>query len=365
MSVRERGNTWQVYVRAGDHRIRESFKTQVEAINREAELKLAFATGKALPVPDRSDRRLTLAQLYRRTCETVWKGQKAEAKTMAKGKLVVQYFGGGRFASEITTRDVNDYVRNLETAGNSNATINRKVSALSKMLRLAKDEGYLLELPKFKRQREGGGRIRFLTDEEEAALLATCRVWGVGLMHDLIVFLTDTGARVSEALRLEWQDVQPGRVTFWDTKNNTPRSVPLTGRVKAMLAERRQSEGMPFAVDYDTVHQAWEKLRTHLGTGEDKQFVLHMLRHTCASRLVQRGASIVKVKEWLGHKSIQITMRYAHLAPTSLDDLASLLEREPVLRRKPSRIASSRAVLRLSLSSRIRNGLVGHRHIVA
>lgn len=55
----------------------------------------------------------------------------------------------------------------------------------------------------------------------------------------------------------------------------------------------------------------------------DAQFTPHCLRHTCASRLVQSGVGIRVVQEWLGHKTIQMTMRYAHLSPTSLHEAAA------------------------------------------
>ena len=51
---------------------------------------------------------------------------------------------------------------------------------------------------------------------------------------------------------------------------------------------------------------------------DDPQFVVHMLRHTCASRLVQRGVPLAVVQKWMGHSNIQTTLRYAHLAPESL-----------------------------------------------
>lgn len=60
---------------------------------------------------------------------------------------------------------------------------------------------------------------------------------------------------------------------------------------------------------------------------EDTQYVLHMLRHTCASRLAQRGAPPQMIQRWMGHKTITVTMRYMHLAPSSLDALTALLER--------------------------------------
>jgi len=63
-----------------------------------------------------------------------------------------------------------------------------------------------------------------------------------------------------------------------------------------------------------------------MGYGTDKEFVLHALRHSCASRLVNAGIDLYVVKEWLGHSSIQITERYAHLNPTKLAQAAEALE---------------------------------------
>jgi integrase len=82
----------------------------------------------------------------------------------------------------------------------------------------------------------------------------------------------------------------------------------------------------PFDLDYQRLRLLWNRVRLHLGL---KDVVIHSLRHTCASRLVQRGASIQYVKEWLGHKTLNMTMRYSHLAPTSLDSMVSLLEQQP------------------------------------
>jgi integrase len=64
-----------------------------------------------------------------------------------------------------------------------------------------------------------------------------------------------------------------------------------------------------------------------MGLKDDKQFVPHALRHTCASRLAQGGMTIQKIQRWLGHKSLTQTMRYAHLTPADLVEGAGLLER--------------------------------------
>ncbi len=72
--------------------------------------------------------------------------------------------------------------------------------------------------------------------------------------------------------------------------------------------------------------RAWGRAKADIGLADDRQFVSHVLRHTCASRLVQRGVALKVVQEWMGHKAINVTMRYAHLAPANLMAAVSVLE---------------------------------------
>jgi site-specific recombinase XerD len=71
---------------------------------------------------------------------------------------------------------------------------------------------------------------------------------------------------------------------------------------------------------------AWRWVRKEMGLEKDFEFILHCLRHTCASRLVNNGIDLYVVKEWLGHSTIQVTERYAHLSPGKLAHAASVLE---------------------------------------
>ncbi len=119
----------------------------------------------------------------------------------------------------------------LRERGNSNATINRKMAALSKLLRKACKMGDIYNLPEFRRQKERQGRIRFLEAEEEQRLFSAIRTRCED-SYRLSVFLVDTGCRLGEAIGLSWNDLQDARSTFWLTKSGRSRTVPLTARAR-------------------------------------------------------------------------------------------------------------------------------------
>ena len=204
--------------------------------------------------------------------------------------------------------------------GNRNSTVNRKLACLSKLLRKHYRNGAIDRLPDFRKLPERNGRIRFLSRPEEAALANALDE--IDMRYGALArFLADTGARVGEALSLRWCDAGDGKATFWETKSNTPRTVPLTRRATAVLAMLRDSEAIgPFcAVRYANFRNAWLRARRKAGLGRDPQVVPHILRHTCASRLAQNGVDVKRIQEFLGHRTLAMTLRYAHLAPRHLD----------------------------------------------
>lgn len=81
-----------------------------------------------------------------------------------------------------------------------------------------------------------------------------------------------------------------------------------------------------FPYDRNWLRHPWDRVRGHLGYAEDKHFVPHILRHTCALRLAQGGANVKLIAEWLGHRSLVVTNKYMVLAPTSLNAGVALLE---------------------------------------
>ncbi len=237
---------------------------------------------------------------------------------------------GERF-SAFSQNTLDGLIGTLRQRGNSNATINRKMAALSKLLRKAYKMGDIHSLPEFRRQKERAGRIRFLERDEEARLFAAIRSRSEDA-YRLSVFLVDTGCRLGEALGLIWNDIQTHRVSFWITKSGRSRTIPLTDRARASVtvsAEGRRLKG-PFAMLNQPQYRAiWNDAKMEVGLGADTQVVPHILRHTCASRLVQGGIDIRRVQMWLGHQTLQMTMRYAHLATHDLDGCVTVLESRP------------------------------------
>jgi integrase len=201
------------------------------------------------------------------------------------------------------------------------------------MLTHAKARGWIVSVPDIPRQKEGEHRIRWVSDEEEAALVSFLERTGKKAAAEFFTLAMDTGLRKSELLRLEFKDAADGWVRVWgaESKGGYSRSVPMTSRVAEIVADRKAAaapgDRRVFSdLNVDAVDWAWECARTELKLTDDKEFVIHCLRHTFCSRLAQRGAELTDIKEMAGHRSIATTLRYAHLMPKRLQQVVGLLE---------------------------------------
>lgn len=268
----------------------------------------------------------SLAELYSRHANVLWEEGKHKYNVSSFIGELNEILRGRRF-SLFTEEMLDTLTSSLRERGNSNATINRKMAALSKLLRKALKMGEVHSLPEFRRQKERSGRIRFLEADEEARLFAALRARSEDA-YRLSCFLVDTGCRLGEALDLIWNDVQDDRVTFWVTKSGRSRSVPMTRRAGKVVAITRGRHKGPFSMlTQARFRTIWNEAKIEAGLGHDEQVVPHILRHTCASRLVQGGIDIRRVQMWLGHQNLHMTMRYAHLATNDLDPCVDVLER--------------------------------------
>jgi integrase len=254
--------------------------------------------------------------------------------TMKSNFKTIDEFMGTKNVKDITGQDVHQYGLHLRDMGLAPATINRKMSALRSVLKACvRDYNTLAKMPEFTWHRERSGRIRWLTDDEEKMVLGYFENdgfdWSYDMM-DLIIILLDTGMRLSEALSMRPRDVDYDNnlIRLWITKNDLPRSIPMTKRVRSILLHRRNAwrEDKFFAINHRQAGHQWKKCREALGFAEDTEFLLHTLRHTFASRLVQKGVDLYRVQRLLGHTDIRTTQRYAHLAPADLESAINVLE---------------------------------------
>ena len=109
-------------------------------------------------------------------------------------------------------------------------------------------------------------------------------------------------------------------------KTRSVTVLPMTDRVWGWLRVQPCGDKV-FPYGLDAFERAWKKVRKSLRREGEGDYVPHILRHTCASRLIQRGIPVAEVSKWLGHSNIQTTMRYAHLDAASLHRAARALGR--------------------------------------
>jgi len=206
----------------------------------------------------------------------------------------------------------------------SPSTVLRYLAAISHAYTIAmKEWGWVDSNPVMKvtKPKQPQGRVRFLSDGEREALLRECKAGNNPDLYLAVVLALSTGARQMEVMSLRWDQVDLNRkvITLYETKNGEIRALPLVHHAFELMKERAKVR----------------RIDTHLvfpGANADKPILLrtpfdkamaragilnfrwHDLRHSCASYLAMNGASLAEIAEVLGHKTLQMVKRYAHLS---------------------------------------------------
>jgi len=213
---------------------------------------------------------------------------------------------------------------------NSNAVINQKMGYLRVVLQEMEEDGYI-EMIKFPKPRPTkNSKVHYLTADMEKELLNYLVEHEYKAVKDIIECLIDLGCRVNELLGLEkrFVDFDNNQINFNDRKNDKAVAVPMTDRVRILMIKYCglcKDFGKLFDVNYSWLNAIWQKARKDLGYADKKFYTLHLCRHTCGSRLAQRGVALLLIKDWLGHEDIQNTMIYAHLQPKALHSVVEVL----------------------------------------
>ena len=204
--------------------------------------------------------------------------------------------------------------------------------------RLRAEWGELSRAPRVKQLRVAHGDFQFLTFEETPRFLkAAAPEWKA-----FVTIALKTGLRVGELLALRWEDLDlvAGRLvvrrTLWRDQEGTPkggrtREVPLSDEAIAVLRTHRHLKGPYVFCEADGARLTHGRVKdvvpwTCSKAGLAKRLTTHDLRHTFASHLVMRGVALKAVQELLGHATIDMTMRYAHLSPDVKRDAVRLLD---------------------------------------
>jgi integrase len=249
-------------------------------------------------------------------------------------------FWTGRTLNDIGPSDVRGYIEHRRCAGVSDGTIARELGMFSSALNHARRE-WDWDVPNpvsGRKPREPEGRVRWITREEAERLVRVAEANPrAPHLADFIRLALHTGCRRGELLGLEWKrvDLQAGLIHLEakHTKAGRRRSVPINSVARSALVNRlrwraghapdtrwvfcdKEGEGI------QSVKKSFAAAVKKAGISD---FRIHDMRHTCAAWLVSAGVPLTEVRDLLGHRSVTMTERYAHLAPHRVQEAVERL----------------------------------------
>lgn len=366
MAVRKFKNSWWVDFRADHIRYRRRSPENTRAGAQAYEVILRHKLACGLPIENaqrvaaRTEKFAVFAEKWFE--EYVIPNNKLSeqrSKAYILGASLVPFFGATPIA-EITTRQVEQYKAQTAQRGVTNKTINNRLTVLRKCLATAYEWLELTgEPPRIIWLKGAPPRTDYLSEDESNRLLNHAD----GTVREMLLVALRTGMRQGELKGLQWSSID------WETrmitvrhsksdyspdlgtpKSNRARHIPMHADVHEALHWRRQSEGYVFFDErgHTFDHQ---RLKARLAKvcvrAQLRHIGWHTLRHTFASHLAMRGVPLGAIQALLGHSNITTTMRYAHLAPSTLRTAVDLLTFERnswATGGQPSQIGSQNAV---------------------
>jgi integrase len=207
----------------------------------------------------------------------------------------------------------------------SPTTVIRYMGSFSTCLTTAvRDWAWLEDSPmrNIKRPSEPRGRVRFLDDDERNRLLIACKESKNKELYLLVILAISTGMRQGELFNLKWSDVnlKERYLILHKTKNGSRRRVPLAGTGLELLLDYAKIRRLDSDLLFPSVKNPLRPVDLEIPWGIARKqaqlndFRWHDLRHCTASYLAMNGASLAEIAEVLGHKTLVMVKRYAHLS---------------------------------------------------
>jgi integrase len=315
-SVYLRGKTWTIGYIVGGRRFREAIGTNRQIAEAMLKKRIVEAIeGRHFNV--RNEGRIPFSEFaatYTERCISILKSAKTERDRV---QFWIREFGNQPIG-QITRAELQDWqARKRQTC--KPATVNRVACRLRHMFNRAVDWELLDQSPMrgIKFLPENNARLRYLSREECDRLVESCIAPHI---RAIVTVALHTGMRSGEIRSLQWRDLDfdSGFIIIRDSKNGEPRHVPMDSSVVNLFRNYPRTPGSELVFTnaagsrLEWVQHGFRKALARAGIS-DLHF--HDLRHTFASFWMTRGGELYALKDILGHKTIAMTQRYAHLSP--------------------------------------------------
>ena len=307
---------WQADIRINTKRKRKSFATKAEATRWIHNLKNLESQGFDWNPKQKEKRRLL------ELCD-IWyelHGKNLNDKGRKNKLISIVSALGNPIYTELSQMDFLAYRATRLDNGISICTVNKELTYLKALFNFLISAEIIESNPlaNTKKLKETQQDLRYLENHEIALLLETIKGMNQRTyLASLIGFAT--GARWSEIENLTLENIKNKAIYFNKTKNKKARTVPLSNElfstIKTYLREHHSVNP-----SYETFERAIKVSEIQLPKGQ----MTHVMRHSFASHYIKNGGDILELKELLGHSTINMTMRYAHLAPGKLEKVIRL-----------------------------------------
>lgn len=285
----------------------------------------------------------TLSEASDRMYMEVWSQNRDDVAPVKKIRRIIDIIGNIKL-NELTPNHISLIEGELLSNDAKPATINRYKAALLTILLRARDVwGVINTFPKIKKVKEKNQRDRLISKNEEKEIiriLANVKKEDMRFesslkryrdVADIVQLLVETGMRLGELLSLTKKEInmEVGIIDLTGDicKSKEGRVIPMSAKVRQIL-ERKLTERYPGCLYPYTPNQVFRIFQWAKGKAKirDEKLVLHSLRHTFASRVLQKGAHLKQVKELLGHADLKTTERYAKYELKDLKKAIQLLD---------------------------------------
>src|SRR3989442_3675759 len=317
-TIYRRGQSWCVGFTVNGRRVRETVGPNKKVAQKALSLRMTQVLENRYFPPNRQLGRMPFkdfAQMYLEREGPLLKSIRTERNRV----LAWAREFGSRPLGQITRAEIEAWRRERKSKCRP-STINRFMSGLRRLFSLAVEWELLEESPMkgMKFLRENNARTRYLSLEECQRLIASCIAPHI---RALVTVALHSGMRLGEILDLHWYDLDfaSGFILVRDSKNGESRHVPMDATLFALFRAYPRRPGTDLVFSSRCGGHIVDVRTGFLNSCKRAELTdlhFHDLRHTFASQFVMAGGDLYILKEILGHKSITMTQRYAHLSPT-------------------------------------------------